>query len=79
MKGFVGQILGSSARISQTARALAELDVAAALADLARRENWCRPMVDDSRAFDVAGGRHPVVEQALAAEGQSFRRQRLST
>jgi DNA mismatch repair protein MutS len=36
-----------------------------ALADLADSEDWCRPKVDDSRAFAIEGGRHPVVEQAL--------------
>jgi DNA mismatch repair protein MutS len=36
-----------------------------ALAHLARSENWCRPTVDNSRAFDITGGRHPVVEKAL--------------
>ena len=29
-------------------------------------------MVDDSLAFEIEGGRHPVVEQALRAEGQPF-------
>ena len=28
-------------------------------------ENYCRPVVDDSLAFEIEGGRHPVVEQAL--------------
>ncbi len=51
------------------ADALAVLDVAAALAVLAEREGYCRPTVDDSLAFAVTGGRHPVVEQALRADG----------
>jgi DNA mismatch repair protein MutS len=58
-------VLSASATISATARALAELDLAAAFADLAAAENWCEPRVDDSRAFVITGGRHPVVEQAL--------------
>jgi DNA mismatch repair ATPase MutS len=28
-----------------------------------------RPIVDDTRAFDISGGRHPVVEQALKSTG----------
>ncbi len=60
-----GAILDQAAQISTTARALAEFDLATALADLARGENWCLPMVDNSRRFDVSGGRHPVVENAL--------------
>ncbi|WP_241523947.1 DNA mismatch repair protein MutS [Oceaniglobus indicus] len=63
-------ILSRSAEISATADALAELDLTAALADLARGEDWCRPVVDDSRAFQIVGGRHPVVELALRKQGQ---------
>jgi DNA mismatch repair protein MutS len=62
-------ILDRAAEIAQCARALAELDLTAALADLARAENWCRPEVDQSRALRIEGGRHPVVERALRAQG----------
>jgi len=48
---------------------MAELDVLSSLADLARGENWNRPKVDSSRAFEISGGRHPVVEQALRQQG----------
>jgi DNA mismatch repair protein MutS len=48
------------------AGALAELDVYAAAADLAAREGYVRPVLDDSTAFEIRGGRHPAVEQALA-------------
>lgn len=54
--------------ISRTAKALAELDVGAALADLAAEKNYCRPEIDDSFCFDVENGRHPVVEASLARE-----------
>ncbi|WP_282119836.1 DNA mismatch repair protein MutS [Ruegeria atlantica] len=68
-----GEILDKAARLNQAARGLAELDLTTALADLARGENWCRPQVDASRAFDVQGGRHPVVEQALRRQnGDAF-------
>ena len=52
--------------------ALAEIDVAAALAELAVKRDWTRPLVDDSLAFVIEGGRHPVVEAALAARGEPF-------
>src|SRR5262249_58693697 len=52
--------------LALAAQALAALDAATALADLAAGERWCRPLVDDSGAFDVRQGRHPVVEAALA-------------
>ena len=54
--------------ISRTAKALAELDVGAALADLAAEKNYCRTEIDDSFCFDVEDGRHPVVEASLARE-----------
>lgn len=64
-----GAILEAAARLNLAARGLAELDLATALADLARAENWCRPSVDASRAFAIEGGRHPVVEHALRRQG----------
>ena len=48
-----------------TAEAMAMLDVAAALAELAVEQNYARPLVDDTLTFTITGGRHPVVEQAL--------------
>ncbi len=64
--------VAEAARIGTAARALAEIDVAAALANLAAAEGWVRPAVDESRAFDVTGGRHPVVEAALKRQGEPF-------
>lgn len=55
--------------IKNAAAALAALDVHAGMAELAASENWVCPVVDASRAFAVEGGRHPVVEKALRAEG----------
>src|SRR5690606_22139456 len=51
--------------IRAAADALSEIDVACALATIAASENYCRPTVDDTLAFRIDGGRHPVVEQAL--------------
>jgi len=62
-------ILAEAGALNGAARGLAELDLVTALADLARGENWQRPTVDNSRAFDITGGRHPVVEQALRQQG----------
>ena len=52
--------------------ALAEIDVAAALAELAVKREWTRPHVDASLKFAIEAGRHPVVEAALAARGEPF-------
>ncbi|MES2143684.1 MAG: DNA mismatch repair protein MutS [Pseudomonadota bacterium] len=62
-------VLDQAGPIGAAARALAEVDQAAAFADLAAAEDWVAPIVDDSRAFVVTGGRHPVVERALQRQG----------
>ncbi len=53
--------------LADLAGALADLDVLAALAELADTEAWVRPELDSGNAFEIEGGRHPVVEQALRA------------
>ncbi|WP_072396032.1 DNA mismatch repair protein MutS [Hyphomicrobium sp. CS1GBMeth3] len=59
--------------LSDVGAALAELDHTTALAHLAHNERYVRPVVDDSQAFEIRGGRHPVVEQALRrAKGPQF-------
>jgi DNA mismatch repair protein MutS len=58
--------------IKDAAVALAALDVAAALGELAVAHDYTRPEVDDSLAFTIEGGRHPVVEEALATDGGPF-------
>ncbi|MFN6056923.1 MAG: DNA mismatch repair protein MutS, partial [Paracoccaceae bacterium] len=70
--GLKAEILDASAPIALAARALADIDLAAAFADLSAEEGWCAPEVDDSRAFQIIGGRHPVVERALRRDGQPF-------
>ena len=65
-------ILKEGGPIGEAARALAELDLAAAFADIAAGESWVEPVIDASRAFHVEGGRHPVVELALKRAGESF-------
>ena len=63
---LVTEIDGRREMVALAATALAALDVASALSELALLGRWCRPKVDDSTAFDVTAGRHPVVEAALA-------------
>ncbi|MCW5770794.1 MAG: DNA mismatch repair protein MutS [Rhodospirillaceae bacterium] len=59
---LVKEAMARAEAIAAAARAIAELDVAAALAELAVERRYCRPRVDDSKAFHIKGGRHPVVE-----------------
>ena len=65
-------VLGLTAPLQTLADAVAELDVTAALAEVSATRGYCRPQVDDSLAFAISGGRHPVVELMVKAEGQSF-------
>ncbi|MFO1035218.1 MAG: DNA mismatch repair protein MutS [Geminicoccaceae bacterium] len=58
--------------VAATARALAALDVAAGLAELAVDCRYVRPEITSGREFEVVGGRHPVVEQALARKAEAF-------
>jgi DNA mismatch repair protein MutS len=65
-------IIHNFEQISTAAQALAELDLTNSLARLARQEEWCKPTVDDSRAFEIQSGRHAVVEKALKNNGNGF-------
>ncbi len=65
---LVYSIKAASDDIIKSSNALAELDVAAGLADLAVEYDYCRPIVDESYDFEIREGRHPVVEQALRKE-----------
>jgi DNA mismatch repair protein MutS len=66
------EALNRAEAIAAAADALARLDVAAALAERAVEGGWCRPKFEDHACFEVEGGRHPVVEDALKAGGARF-------
>ncbi|MEL7302046.1 MAG: DNA mismatch repair protein MutS, partial [Pseudomonadota bacterium] len=53
--------------IQRNARYLAMLDVFAGLAEAARKYDYVRPTVDESRVLDLEAARHPVVERTLPA------------
>ena len=67
-KEFVVEVSDQRAQLSAAAMALAELDVHASLAFLARERRYVRPRVDGSLNFNIVGGRHPIVEEALRAQ-----------
>lgn len=69
---LVQETMSLGETIAKTAHALAAIDVAASLAELSVRSNFTRPKVDDSLAFDIKGGRHPVVEAALKKQNAEF-------
>jgi DNA mismatch repair protein MutS len=69
---LAARVTAASAEIKQTAEALAAVDATTALAALAVERNYVRPVVDGSLTFSIEGGRHPVVEQMLGADGGPF-------
>ena len=72
LEELVTAALARTAPIAATADALARLDVAAALAERSAEGGWTRPRFEQHNCFDVRGGRHPVVEAAVAAQGGRF-------
>jgi DNA mismatch repair protein MutS len=64
-------VVDLAVEISAAARALADLDLYSALADLAAGENWCKPTLFADQRFKIIGGRHPVVENALKNTGDT--------
>src|SRR5438093_1415976 len=56
------------ARVQTTAGVLARLDVWGALSDVAHREGYVRPEVNDGFTVVLEGSRHPVVERMMARE-----------
>ena len=51
--------------LKKTANIIAEIDAFASLAEIADRENYIRPQVDDGSVIDIKEGRHPVIEKFL--------------
>jgi DNA mismatch repair protein MutS len=66
---IVAAVTADAAAIKGAAEALAVIDVASSLAELAVERSYVRPQIDASLDLVVEGGRHPVVEQMLAGGG----------
>ncbi len=56
------KVVEAKTELKRTAAALAELDVYAALADVARRRNYCRPQLVEEPVLQIVEGRHPVLD-----------------
>jgi len=65
-------VLDHASELGDQSKAIASLDVAASHAELATIANWTRPSLTTGTEFHVTGGRHPVVEAALRASGDTF-------
>jgi len=72
LEKLIALILNRRDPIAASADALARIDVSAALAERAAESNWCRPSFVAHPCLEIQGGRHPVVESALAKSGDRF-------
>ncbi len=64
---LVRDLSGHAQRLRAIAARLATWDVASALAEVAHRDDWVRPLIDDSLELVLDDARHPVVERLAAA------------
>ena len=72
LEELIGHVLTRRDAIAASADALARIDVAAALAERAAEGRWCLPEFVSGNELHIEGGRHPVVESALARLGERF-------
>lgn len=61
-----------SVEIVTISRALSKIDISSSYAKMAIEKNHVRPVIDDSCAFDIKEGRHPVVESMLKKNNEAF-------
>ena len=59
------EVAGYAEEIQQIAQAVAELDCLQSFAEVAYRNNYCKPAIADDQKIDIKKGRHPVVERTL--------------
>ena len=64
-KQISDEIIADHSTLSQTAKTIAFIDVISSFATIAKEKNYCQPIIEESTAFEVYEGRHPVVEYAL--------------
>ncbi len=72
LEDLTAQALARREPIAATADALARVDVSAGLAERAAEGGWARPELVEHSCFEIEGGRHPVVEAAVARAGGRF-------
>lgn len=66
------QAIAAAPPIAATADAIARIDTAASHAARAAEGGWCLPHLTEQPCIEIEGGRHPVVEEALASVGERF-------
>ncbi len=70
--GILDALLPAVPEIQIIARAVAHLDLLAGFAETARQRDWCRPTFCEEICLQIEAGRHPVVENELAHQAESF-------
>jgi len=65
LETLIASVLAESKALAAAADALAEVDVLAGWASLARDFGYCKPEIDEGNSIEIADGRHPVVEQGF--------------
>jgi len=63
---LIQSLSGRARSLFEAAQLIARLDVAAALAEVAARQAYCRPRFNDEGRIHIRDGRHPVIEQLLS-------------
>lgn len=69
---FIARIRTIADDLLSTADLLADIDVWTSLSAVAEKYSWVRPTITDDCAFDIVGGRHPVIEMVLRTRGDNF-------
>ena len=69
---FIEKVRDISTDLMNTADLIADLDVWLSLAECADLYSWVRPTIGEKNEFDIVGGRHPVIEYVLRANGGNF-------
>ena len=69
---FISDIRDIADDLLSTADLLADADVWLSLSQVASRYNWVCPTITNDCAYDVVGGRHPVIESVLRSRGDNF-------
>jgi DNA mismatch repair protein MutS len=72
LEELIAHVLARRDAIAASADTLARIDVSAAFAERAAESGWCKPCFAELPCLEIEGGRHPVVESALAKSGDRF-------
>jgi DNA mismatch repair protein MutS len=67
---IIAELVEFLLEVQQNATTIAELDCLQSLSTVARKNNYCKPTIDDSHSIHIIQGRHAVIEQELPLDEQ---------